>query len=97
MVISAAIFEVSRLSLFSSLTMIMQICKLILSGIDELMQITTGSELDMVGSRLWDFEGWYRSIGIVIAAVIFAISRLSHFSSLTTVMHIRKLDSVRDW
>ena len=59
---------------------------LTLSGIDELIQITTGSELGMDGSRLWGFEGRCRSIGTVIAAEIFDASRPSLFSSLTMVM-----------
>ena len=67
-----------------------------LSGIDELIQITTGSELGMGRSRLWDFEGVCRSIDLVIAAEIFDASRLSLFSSLTIVMQICKSDSVRD-
>ena len=67
-----------------------------LSGIDELIQIITGSELGMGRSRLWGFEGRCRRIDMVIAAVIFDVSRLSLFSSLTMVMHICKLDSVGD-
>ena len=67
-----------------------------LPGIDELIQITTGSELGMDGSRLWGFEGGCRRIGMVIAAEIFDVSRLSFFCSLTTVMQICKLDSVGD-
>jgi len=60
------------------------------------MQITTGSKSGMDGSILWDFEGRCRSIGTVIAAVIFDVSRLFLFSSPTIVMHICKLESVGD-
>ena len=56
----------------------------------------TGSELGMGRSRLWGFEGRCRRIDMVIAAVIFDVSRLSLFSSLTMVMHICNFDSVRD-
>ena len=58
------------------------------------MQITTGSELDMVGSRLWDFEGWYRSIGIVIAAEIFDASRPYVFCSLIIVIQNKMLGAL---
>jgi hypothetical protein len=69
---------------------------LTLSGIDELIQITTGSELGMDGSRLWGFEGRCRSIDVVIAAVIFDASILSLLSSLTMVIQICNFDSARD-
>ena len=52
--------------------------------------------MGMGRSRLWGFEGRCRRIDMVIAAVIFDVSRLSLFSSLTMVMQICKLDSVRD-
>jgi len=42
MVIDAEIFDVSILYLSCGLTIVMQICNLTLSGIDELIQITTG-------------------------------------------------------
>ena len=67
-----------------------------LSGIDELIQIITGSELGMGRSRLWGFEGRCRRIDMVIAAVIFDVSILSLFSSLTMVMQICNFDSARD-
>ena len=69
-----------------------------LSGIDELIQIQmiTGSELGMGRSSLWGFEGRCRRIDMVIAAVIFDVSRLSLFCSLTMVMEICNFDSARD-
>ena len=62
MVISAEIFDLSRLSLFCR---VMQICKLTLSGIDELIQITVGSESGMGRSRFCGFEGGCRSMDMV--------------------------------
>ena len=67
-----------------------------LSGIDDLIQIPTGSELGIDGSRLWDFEGGCRRIDVVIAAVIFDISILFLFCSLIMVIQICYFDSVRD-
>ena len=96
MVIAAVIFDVSRLSLFCSLSMVLKYVLLTLSGIDELIQITTGSELGIDGSRLWDFEGGCRRIDVVIAAVIFDISILFLFCSLIMVIQICYFDSVRD-
>ena len=69
---------------------------LTLSGIDEHIQIITDSQLGIDGSRLWDFDGGRRRIDMVIAAVIFDVSRLSFFCGPTIVMQICKLDSVRD-
>ena len=64
---------------------------LTLPGIDELIQITTGSESGMGGSRLWDFEGVCRRIGTVIADEIFDVSNLFLFCGLTIVMQIDHL------
>jgi len=86
MVIAAVIFDVSRLSLFCSLSMVLKYVLLTLSGIDDLIQIPTGSELGIDGSRLWDFEGGCRRIDVVIAAVIFDISILFLFCSLIMVV-----------
>jgi len=69
---------------------------LTLPGIDELIQITTGSESGMGRSRLWGFEDERRSMDMVVAAEIFDASRLSLFSSLTIVMKICNFDSARD-
>ena len=48
----------------------------------------------MDGSRLWGFEGVCRRNGMVIAAEIFDVSRLSLFCIPTIVMQICKFDSV---
>jgi len=69
---------------------------LTLPGIDELIQITTGSESGMGKSRLWGFEDERRSMDMVVAAEIFDASRLSLFSSLTIGMKICNFDSARD-
>ena len=67
-----------------------------LSGIDELIQITTGSESGTGRSRLWGFEDERRSKDMVVAAEIFDASRLSLFCSLSIVMKICNFDSARD-
>ena len=65
-------------------------------GIDELIQITIGSESGMGRSRLLGFEGGRRSMDMVVAAEIFDASRLSLFCSLSIVMKICNFDSARD-
>ena len=63
-----------------------------LSGIDDLNQITTGSELDVSRSSFW---GWgSRRIGMVIATEIFNVSRPSLFCSLIMVMQSKVLGTL---
>ena len=67
-----------------------------LVGIDELTQITIGSESGVGRSRLWDFEDVCRSTDMIVAAEIFDASRLSLLYSLTMVTKVCNFDSVRD-